>query len=164
MALVALAGLGGMMLARGWRNHERQKFLAERRADVAAFRVEYLEHDGLLFVHRPEGEKDGVDLATVQRVLLYRIRANDSNDGKAKYWWEFEGPIRTVSSPFFLGDPSAVTAVLRTHLPGFDEAAALEMASTFGDDQNSFCQVWASAEYRKRLEETHSKFEPGCQP
>lgn len=164
MALVAIAGLAIVVVIRWWSDHEHRTFVAEQRSEAAAFRVEYVERDGLLFVHRPDGETDGVDLATLQRVLLYRIRAQDSSDGKARYWWAFEGPGRVVSFPFFLGEPAAMTAVLRTRLAGFNEAAALEMARTFEHDRSSFCQVWASAGYLDSLKETHTRFEPGCQP
>jgi hypothetical protein len=157
----AIVSLGLTTLAGCWSGHGQETFLAERRAEAAGYRLEYFARDGLLFIHRPNGEKDGVELAALRRVFLHRIPANDSSDGKPKYWWQFEGPNRVVSAPFFSGDPAEVIAILRNHRIGFNEAAALQMTSTFGKDLGSYCLVWASAGY---LKETRTEVETECRP
>jgi hypothetical protein len=160
-ARVATGCLALATLVGCWSGQDQKTFLAERRSDAAGYRLEYFERDGLLFVHRPGGEKDGVDLAALRRVFLHRIPAADSSDGRPKYWWQFEGPTRVVSAPFFSGDPAAVTAILRGELAGFDETTALKMASTFGENRGGYCLVWASVAY---LKETHTRKEAKCRP
>jgi hypothetical protein len=158
---IAIASLGLTTLAGCWNDNDQEKFLTEQRSDALGYRLEYFERDELLVVHRPDGENDGVDLAALRRVFLHRIPASDSSDGKPKYWWQFEGPDRVVSLPFFSGDPAAVITVLRAQLTGFNEAVAMKMTSTFENNLGSYCLVWASVDY---LKETRTEVEAGCRP
>jgi hypothetical protein len=138
-----------------------ETFVSERRAEAAGFRIEHFERDRLLFVHRPDGEKDGVDLGSLRRVFLHRIKARDSNDGKPKFWWQFDSGMRIVAAPFFGPEPRAILGILREELSSFDEASAMRMASVFEKDRASYCLVWASPEY---LAETRTKSEDQCRP
>ena len=160
-AHVLISGLVLATLTGCWSGPDEKTFLAERRSKASGYRLEYLQHEGLLFVHRPDGAEDGVDLATLRRVFLHRIPANDSIDGKPKYWWQFEGPTRVVAAPFFSADLGAVKVALRSELPGFDEAAASRMWNAFEENRGSYCLVWASAEYMK---ETDAQKEVECRP
>jgi hypothetical protein len=151
-----LAGLAGCSGAQ-----DQKKFVAERRAEAAGYRLEHFERERLLFVHHPDGEKDGVDLATLQRVFLRRQSARDSVDGKARYFWDFGGPQRVVSAPFFSAESSAVIRILDGELAGFDDVAAARMSAVFERNEASLCFLWASAEY---LKETRAKKEEECRP
>jgi hypothetical protein len=155
ISAVLLAGLGGCG------RQSQEKFLAERRAEAVGYRLEHFEPERLLFVHHPNGEKDGVELATLRSVVLRRQKASDSTDGKARYFWDFGGRERVVSAPFFSAEPSTVIGILQGELAGFDEAAATKMSTAFARDKASLCLLWASAEY---LKETRTKKEVDCRP
>ena len=136
--------------------------MAERRADAAGWRLEHFPQERLLFVHRPNGDKDGVELATLRRVFLHRVPAGESTTGKASYWWNFEGPDhRTIFAPFFSTEPGTVVGVLARELPGFDMARASKMTTAFQEDRGSYCLVWASEAYPK---ETPATTDTACRP
>lgn len=151
LLLAGLAGCGG----------SQQTFLAERRAEAVGYRIEHFERERQIFVHHPNGEKDGVELAALRSVFLRRQKASDSVDGKTRYFWDFGGPERVVSAPFFSAEPSAVIGILDRELAGFDEVAAMRMSTAFGRNEASFCLLWASADY---LKETRSNKEEECRP
>ena len=154
--------LGGLLLAGLAGCGQNQKtFLAERRAEAVGYRIEHFERERQIFVHHPNGEKDGVELAALRSVFLRRQKASDSVDGKARYFWDFGGPERVVSAPFFAAEPSAVIGILDRELAGFDEVAAMRMSTAFGRNEASFCLLWASADY---LKETRSNKEEECRP
>jgi hypothetical protein len=140
---------------------EDKKFLSERRAEAAGYRLEYFERDKVLFVHRPNGEKNGAQFADLRRVLLHRIKAKDSNDGKPKYWWLFDTGKGALEAPFFGTEPKVVVEMLRAELPAFDEATALKMSAAFGKDRASSCLVWISDRF---LAEMNAKRESECKP
>lgn len=87
LGALLLAGLVGC-------GQDQKAFLAERRAEAVGYRLEHFESERLIFVHHPNGEKDGVELARLQRVFLRRQKASDSVDGKTRYFWDFGGPDR----------------------------------------------------------------------
>ena len=153
LLLASLVGCGG--------SQDQKTFLAERRAEAVGYRLEHFERERLIFVHHPNGEKDGVELARLQRVFLRRQKASDSVDGKTRYFWDFGGPDRVVSAPFFSVEPSAVIGILKRELAGFDEVGATRMSTAFERSEASFCMVWISAEY---LKETHTNKEEECRP
>jgi hypothetical protein len=142
-------------------SQDHEKFLAGQRAQAAGYRLEHFERERLLFVHRPDGEMDGVELAKLQRVFLRRQNARESVDGKARYFWDFGGPERVVSAPFFSVEPGVVIRILEQELAGFDEMVAMRMSTAFEKNEASFCWVWASAEY---LKETRTNKEEECRP
>lgn len=133
------------------------RFVAEQKAAASGFRIEYFKEERRLFVHRPDGAKDGVDLTHLRFVLLHRMRAKDSSDGKAKYWWHFTSNERAVSAAFFGTDPLAILAILKHELPGFDAARAARIVSEFEHDNAQFCFVWASPAYLKEQRITLDK-------
>jgi hypothetical protein len=155
ISALLLAGLAGC----GAEDHKT--FLAQRRAEAAGYRLEHFEPERLLFIRRANDDKDGVELATLRSVVLRRQKASDSVDGKARYFWDFGGPERVVSAPFFAVEPSTVIGILDGELAGFDEVAALRMATTFERNEASLCVLWASAEY---LKETRTQAEDECKP
>lgn len=154
LAGLLLAGLAGC-------GQEQKAFLAERRAEAVGDRIEHFERERQLFAHHPNGEKDGVELAVLRGVFLRRQKASDSVDGKTRYFWDFGGPERVVSAPFFSAEPRAVIGILGGELTGFDEVSAMRMATAFERNEASFCLLWASAEY---LKETRTKREEECRP
>jgi hypothetical protein len=155
VAMLVSAGLAGC----GSREHEQ--FLAERRAEAAGSRLEYFEKERLLFVSRPNGEKDGVDLSKLRTVFLHRFAASDSVDGKPKLFWNFGGPDRVVFAPYFSGNPKIVVDMLKQEIPGFDAVAAMKMVAVFESNRASLCVLWASEEY---LKEARSAKEDTCPP
>jgi hypothetical protein len=163
LILAARIGISALLLAgfAGCGGQSQETFLAERRAEVVGYRLEHFEQERLLFVISPNGDKDGVELAKLRSVFLRRQNASDSVDGKARYFWDFRGPQRVVSAPFFSAEPSAVIGILEGELAGFDEAAATKMSIAFARDKASSCLLWASAEY---LKETRTKKEEACRP
>ena len=153
-AALVVAGMAGC-------GAEDKKFLSERKAEAAGYRLEYFEREKVLFVHRPNGEKNGAQFADLSRVLLTRVKAKESSDGKPKYWWLFDTGKGALEAPFFGTEPKVVMDMLRAELPGFDEATALKMSTAFGKDRASYCLVWASDKF---LVETKAKKESECKP
>jgi hypothetical protein len=153
LLLAAFVGCSG--------SQDQEKFLTEQRAQAVGYRLEHFERERLLFFHRPDGEKDGVELTKLQRVFLRRQDARESVDGKARYFWDFGGPERVVSAPYFSVEPNTVIRILEQELAGFDEVAAMRMSTVFETNTASFCWVWASAEY---LKETRTNKEEECRP
>jgi len=158
-AVVAALLIAGPAGCGGSRDHEQ--FIAERRAEAVGYRLEYFEKERLLFVHHPDGEKDGVDLTKLQEVFLHRLPAAESTSGKPKLFWYFRAPERAVGAPYFAGDPKTVVAMLKQEIPGFDDLAAMKMAATFESNAATTCVLWASAEY---LKETRAQKEETCRP
>lgn len=150
LVVAAMAGCGAS---------DDKKFLSERKAEAAGYRVEYFDREKVLFIHRPNGEKDGVAFSDLRRVLLTRTKAKDSTDGKPKYWWFFDTDNGSVVAPFFGIEPKTVTDMLRAELPGFDEAMALKMSTAFGKDRASYCLVWVTDKF---LAQTNAKRESEC--
>ena len=148
LAVAVMAGCG-----------DDKNLLAQRKAEAAGYRVEYFEREKVLFVHRPNGEKDGVAFSDLRRVMLHRIKAKDAADGKPKYWWFFDTDKGSVVAPFFGIEPKTVTDMLRAELPGFDEAMALKMSTAFGKDRASYCLVWVTDKF---LAQTNAKRESEC--
>ena len=136
-------------------------FVAERKAEATGFRLEHFERERLLFVHRPDGEKDGVSLGSLRRVFLHRVDARDTVDGKPRFWWCFDSGTRTVVSPFFGPEPQTVLRILRDELSSLDETGARRMVSVFEKNGASYCLLWASPEF---LAETRTKKEGECRP
>lgn len=136
------------------------RFVAEQKAEAAGFRIEHFQAERQLFVHRPDGTRDGVDLSRLRSVLLHRIRAEDSSDGKPKYWWHFTSSERVVSAAFFGTDPRAIVAVLEHELPGFDAARATRIVREFEHDRADSCLVWATPAH---LQEQRIKLDKDCQ-
>lgn len=149
---LALASLSGCSDSAG-------KAKADLKTEAAGYRFEHFEREKLLFVHRPDGEKDGVQLADVKHVFLHRIKPHDAAPGKPKYWWQFFTGLRTVGAPYFAGEPGTVIAILAAELPGFDPAQAQRMAAEFEKGRVTYCQVWSSPAY---LAETRAKKEDQC--
>ena len=139
LAVASLSGCSGADKA----------FVAEQRAMATGYRLEYFDREKLLFIHYPDGEKRGIDLAKVKRVALRRVPGRETVDGKPRYFWDFQTPDIVVSFPFFAVEPETVTSRLRNDLPAFDEPAALQLAKTFGRNRAGYCQVWVSAEHLK---------------
>lgn len=142
-------------------SESRDTFLAERKAEAAGYRVEHFPRERLLFVHRPDGERDGVEFGSVEHVFLHRVQGRDTVDGKPRYWWQFYSDTRTVAAPFFGTDPGSMIGILKQELPGFDEPAAVKMVAAFEANRASYCMIWAIAEY---LAETRSQKEAECRP
>ncbi len=138
-----------------------QHFVEAQRAETAGYRIEHLQAQHLLFVHRPDGSTDGVDLAHVRFVALHRIRPQDSIDGKPRYWWQFGMEERVVSAPFFGAEPLAIIAILTRTLREFDAAQATRSADEFEHDKADFCLLWASEAH---LQQQGKASGPGCRP
>ena len=92
-------------------------------------------------LHRPDGDKAGVELATLRSVSLRRQDGHDSVDGKARYFWDFGRPQIVVSTPFFSVEPSIVTGILERELADFDEVKAMRMSTTFSRNEAGFLPV-----------------------
>jgi hypothetical protein len=142
-------------------SESRETFVAERTAEAAGYRLEHFPREHLLFVHRPDGEKDGVQFGSVKHFFLNRVLGRDTVDAKPRYWWHFYTDVRTVAAPFFGTDPGTMIGILRDELPGFDEPGARKMVAEFEKNNASFCMLWASAEY---LAENRIKKEEECRP
>jgi hypothetical protein len=140
MASVILAGCG---------KSSRERFLAERRAEVAGYRLQYVSEDKSLVLHQPNGETDHVDVPDLARVMVYMQRARDSVDNKDHWYWWFETQHR-MTVPFFAAAPSEVISILAKELPGFDEAEALGKAHRFEMGEANFCLIWLSDAYVKQ--------------
>ena len=146
--------LGVLLLAGGGCRdveEETAKFQAEQKAAAAGHRLEHFPKERLLFVHRPDGEKTGVDLAQLQRAYVYRLPARESTDGKTKYWLHFDAKGHTMFAPFFGIDPEYVISVLKVELADFDEPMARKMIDTFQKNGGSLCVLWVSDAYLKEL-------------
>ena len=148
VALVVL-----LMAGSGCRDVEEETatFQAEQKAAAAGYSLEHFPKERLLFVHRPGGDKTGVDLAQLQRAYIYRLPAKESTDGKTKYWLHFDAKEHTLFAPFFGIDPDYVVDVLKLELADFDEPMARKMIETFQKSAASLCVLWVSDAYLKEL-------------
>jgi hypothetical protein len=93
-AIVIVAALSLVLLFsyRWYSSRQADRFVAEKKAEFSGYRVEYMEQQKLLFLHRPDGSKDDIDMARLRRVGLYKLKARDSASNQKGYYWQIGAP------------------------------------------------------------------------
>ncbi|WP_375769460.1 hypothetical protein NR798_00840 [Archangium gephyra] len=146
LLLTALAGLALWGSCRLSSERKHDQFLAEKKSEFSGYRVEYLEKEKSLFLHQPNGDKDGVELAKLNKVFLWRLHAAGAVDNKTRYFWVIQNQFRSFSIPYFSMEPHAMLLLLKKELPEIDIEKSLRYADQFEHDKFDFCNIWASPE------------------
>ena len=142
VVLAFSVGLYGVMHCYKVQQHD--KFVAQMKSNFSGYRIEHFEHERLLFLHEPNKKPDGIDLARVRRVLLWKLVASEAADGRTRYSWVIENNDQSFSVPFFAIEPSSMLKILKVEIPEIDANKALKRSSEFERDAFIFCTVWAS--------------------
>jgi hypothetical protein len=156
-----LAAIAAMLIAAAGCSRRDADLAASQREAATGYHLEHLERERLLVVHKPDGEKDDVEIEKLRRVMLLRIAAKDAVDGKARYWWILQGPVGSPHFPFFSAEADAIPAILARELPGFDAQRASGMVSLFRAGKTASCVLWITEDFARELGQR-----PGseCQP
>lgn len=151
LIIVVAVGLVAFGAQRWFSARRAEKAIAERRAELPGYRLEHFEGERLLFLHRPDGSKTGVDLARLQTAYLARMNAADVTKNQNRYSWVMIGPPIAVIIPYFAVEPSLMVRILKKEHPELDTLQSLRRAREFEHDKFNFCTIWAapgSAEIR----------------
>ena len=118
-----------------WRQTDR--FVAEKKSEFSGYHVEHFERERLLFLHRPDGTKDGVELAGLRRAYLYRLNASDATNNQNNYSWVIDSPpVGPFSIPYFSVDPSLFLGILKKEHPEIDIEQSLKRTREFEHDNS----------------------------
>ena len=141
---IAIAlGIVAFSAYRWYSSRQTDRFVAEKKAEFSGYHVEHFERERLLFLHRPDGTKNGVELAGLRRAYLSRLNASDAANNQNNYSWVIDGPPIAFSIPYFSVDPSLVLGILKKEHPEIDIDRSLERAREFERDKFNFCTIWA---------------------
>lgn len=131
-------------IAYRWQSsREAERFIAEKKAEFSGYRVEYFEHERLLFLHSPDGSKTGVDMAKLRRAHLYRRNAADSTNNQKNYYWRIDAPPTDLFIPYFSIEPLVILEILKKEHPEIDVEESLKHARDFERNKFNFCTIWA---------------------
>ena len=141
--IAAVLGVAAFGAYRWHSSRQADRFVAEKKSEFSGYRVEHFEREKLLFLHRPDGTKNGVELAGLRRAYLYRLNASDAANNQNNYSWVIDSPRLGFSIPYFSVDPSLVLGILKKEHPEIDIEQSLKRAREFERDQFNFCTIWA---------------------
>jgi hypothetical protein len=143
IVIVAALSLVVVFSYRWYSSRQADRFVAEKKAEFSGYRVEYMEQQKLMFLHRPDGSKDGVDMARLRRVDLYRRNARDSANNQKSYFWRIGAPPIDILIPYFSVDPAVMLQVLKKEHPELDLGWSLNQTKKFEHDKFNLCTIWA---------------------
>ncbi len=141
--IVAVLSFVLFLSYRWYSSRQADRFVTEKKAEFSGYRVEYLEQQRLLFLHRPDGSKDGVDMTKLRLVSLYRRNAHDSVNNQTAYYWQFGAEPIAILIPYFSVDPAVMLEVLKKEHPELDLGWSLDQTKKFERREFNLCTIWA---------------------
>lgn len=146
MKTIALALVLCLLAFGGYKWHsarQADEFAKASRSELGGYRLEYLENEKLLFVHAPDGSRDGVELKELSRISLERIPARDNATNADLYFWRIRPKERReLAIKYFSVDAPALLGILKKAIPDLDVERALKRAGQFERKEFNFCSVW----------------------
>lgn len=133
-----------MLAACGVSEAEHAQWLAERKAEQAGHRFEYLADRKLLWVRGPNGKEESIDLSEPTRLYLYRLLGKDAEDGRDAYLWMVSANGREAHVPYFATEPQRFLSTIAPVMPGIDPARAQARFDAFERGEFEFCTIWMS--------------------
>jgi hypothetical protein len=126
-------------------SRQADQFAKTKRSELSGYRLEYFENEKLLFVHAPDGSRDGVELKELNRISLERIYARDNTTNEDIYFWRIRPRERRVLTiKYFSVDPLALLSILKKAIPDLDIERSLKRTGQFERNKFNFCSVWMS--------------------
>ena len=152
MKIIAVTVALSVLIFGGYQWHssrqidQMDRIAKAKRSELSGYRLEYFEDEKLLFVHAPDGSRDGVELKDLNRISLERIYARDNTTNEDIYFWRIrprEGRALTIK--YFSVDPLALLRILKTAIPDLDIEKSLKRVGQFERNRFNFCSVWMSS-------------------
>jgi hypothetical protein len=142
--VVAVCLVAASVVAYQWHaSREVARFIAAKKAEYSGYRLTHIEPERRLFLHRPDGSRDGVDMGQLRRVHLYRLDGGHTVDGQVAYFWRIDGPPMHLLIPYFAVEPRDVLEIVRRTHPEVDLDDALRYTRDFERGAFHFCTLWA---------------------
>lgn len=137
---------------------QRDKAFAEvMGAEQAGYRLEYFEKEKLLFLHAPDGSKDGMPLdgKCIYMIAALRIPAADNALNKDIYRWEISYVLdingswmrRSLLVPLFAVEPAELMRVVKRAVPDLDVAKGVDYAEQVKRGDMDTAVVWEHPEH-----------------
>ena len=146
---------------------QARAFIEAMRQQHAGYRLEHFPDRKLVFLHAPDGSRDGapLDRRCIEEIVLTKTPAEDTTFGKDLYSWQVRYAMtitphlpgqwmrRTFTVPYFAVEPADVVAVLRRELPEVDADATLALGRRLERDDCDTCTVWTHPQFDRARDE-----------
>jgi hypothetical protein len=144
-----------------WNENRRAKaFSVEMRKEFRGYRLEHFASERLLFLHAPDGSKEGMplDRKCIEEISLSKTPASENAFNKDLYTWNIHY-VTTVSPdptswirrnfivPYFSVEPNAFLDIAKQAVPEIDIAQALRYAKQLEHNGcTTRCMIWVHPE------------------
>lgn len=158
-AIYFLAGCALAFVAYRVIDDRRAEAFAEvMEAEQAGYRLEHFERERLLFLHAPDGSKDGMPLDSrcIYQVAARRIPAEDNALGKDLYRWEVSYVLgtgehswirRSLLVPLFAVEPADLLRLVKLGVPELDVALGVALAEQVKRGDLDTGVVWSHPDH-----------------
>lgn len=145
----------------------QREFVASMKEQHRGYRLEHLLDEKLLFLHRPDGGRQGMPLQRkcIEEVVLTKTPATETTFNKDLYQWQvrYARTVRpdqphawvrpTFMVPYFGVDPEEFLGILRRELPEIEAGPTLELARRLERDDCAGCVVWSNPKFDSKRPE-----------
>ncbi len=142
-------------------NARHREFVASMKEQHRGYRLEHFANEKLLFLHGPDGSRQGMPLQRkcIEEVVLTKTLASENTFNKDLYQWQvrYARSVRpdqphawirpTFMVPYFAVDPREFLGILRRELPEIEVEPALELAGRLERDDCVGCVVWSHPQF-----------------
>lgn len=148
MKIVAFAVALCLLIFGGYQWHtsrQTEQFVRAKRAEFSGYRLEYFPNEKILFIHAPDGSRDGVELTGLSRVSLEKMNAYDNTTNQDVYFWRIRpADRRALTIRYFSVDQLVLLNILKKAIPDLDIEKSLKRTTQFERNQFNFCSIWMS--------------------
>lgn len=146
-------------------NKRAEAFAEVMETEFAGYRLEHFEQEKLLFLHAPDGSKQGMplDRKCIEEVALMMTPAAENSTNKDLYRWHINYVMELPGSspgfspylrrsfyvPYFAVEPAEFLALVKKAVPELDVPAALKAGKSLEGGECSSppwdnrCVVWS---------------------
>ncbi|RXR03463.1 hypothetical protein [Pseudoxanthomonas composti] len=153
--VIAIATFAGLSAAYAlYSAYQTTQFVSRKKVEFAGYRLEYFPEQKLLFLHAPDGSKEGVplDRRRLKRIFLSMTPASENTANTDLYRWNIQyitlgkSPddwiVTNFSIPYFSVEPTWLLSNLKSELPEIDTALALQRAKQLEREDWNLCPIW----------------------
>jgi len=148
MKTIAVTVVLCLLMFGGYQWHssrQTDQFVKAKRSELSGYRLEYFENEKLLFIHSPDGSRDGVELTGLNRISLEKIYARDNTTNEDIYFWRIRPTERrALTIKYFSVDPLTLLSIIKKAIPDLDIEKSLKYADQFERNKYNFCSIWMS--------------------
>jgi hypothetical protein len=144
-------------------NRRTEAFVDKMRKEYQGYRLEYFQDEKLLFLHAPDGSKEGMplDRKCIEQIFLTKIPASENAFNKDIYRWQIQYVMslskkyplsswirRRFPVPYFSLEPIEFLGAVKKEVPEIDIDQSLRYTKQFERNERGFYSIWVHPEHK----------------